>query len=371
MSKMRKTTKTVGAILIILVAIRLALPYFVTNYVNKVLADIEGYTGSIEDVDLALYRGAYQIHGLELFSVEKDIKTPFVAIKTIDISVEWKALFDGAIVGEVILEEANLNFATSADKGEVQTGEENDWTKTITELLPLKINRFEIKNSRIDYIDEHSSPKVDLYFDDFDALATNLSNAKNNSEDLPSSITVRSSTIGNGEFNVDMEIDILKKVPDFDMNMSIENMNIPALNNFLKAYGNVDAESGQFNFYTEIALKDKNIEGYFKPLTKELKILDWKEEEEKFWGKLFEAVAGLAAEILENQPKDQVGTKIPISGSIENTAIGTWKAIFGVLKNAYLNPLQKEIDKTVKIQNGKVVDKDKNEQEDDKFLGIF
>ena len=279
--KKRRKRKIVIGIIVLLILARIALPYVVTNYVNKVLADLEGYTGSITDVDISLYRGAYQIHGLDIQSVNENIKTPFVAIKTIDLSVEWHALLDGSVVGEIKLIEPDLNFAAGPAEGEVQTGEENDWTKTITDLMPLQVNRFEIINGKISYIDNFVEPKVDIYFNDFDAVATNLNNSTDSKEALPSSIRATSSTIGGGSFKADCKINILKLIPDFDLNASIENTNVPALNNFFKAYAGVDAERGQFNFYTEIALVDRELDGYFKPLVKDLKVLKWGEEEEK------------------------------------------------------------------------------------------
>ena len=52
---MTRKVKTIwiilGTILLLLVVGRLMLPYFVTRYVNKVLANIDGYEGSISDVD--------------------------------------------------------------------------------------------------------------------------------------------------------------------------------------------------------------------------------------------------------------------------------------------------------------------------------
>jgi hypothetical protein len=357
-STMKKRTKIIIGVVVLLVAIRISLPFVVTKYVNKVLSEIEGYEGSIDDVDLHLYRGAYKIIGLELFSVEKDIKTPFVAIDNIDISVEWKALFDGSIVGEIILENPKLNFAAGPEEEEVQTGEENDWTQTIKDLVPLQINRFEIVNGKVSYIDDYSSPKVDIYFNGMNALATNLNNSKDFTTDLPSKITMKSKTIGEGNFDLEMDINILKEIPDFDVNLKLDEVKLPALNNFFKAYGNVDAESGTLSLYSELALIDRNLNGYFKPLTKDIRILDWKNEEENVFGKLWEALIGLGGNILENQSKDQIGSKIPIKGKLDDTNVGAWKALTSLLKNAYLNPLQKQLDETILVRERKIINKE-------------
>ena len=42
----------------IIVAIRIALPFIIKNYVNKTLQEMEAYGGSVDDIDLHLFRGA-------------------------------------------------------------------------------------------------------------------------------------------------------------------------------------------------------------------------------------------------------------------------------------------------------------------------
>ncbi|MDO1448866.1 hypothetical protein Q0590_21490 [Rhodocytophaga aerolata] len=67
---MRRLSKA-GILLITLVAVlivvRLCLPSIVKYYANQTLQnDLKGYTGSIQEIDIHLYRGAYAIHGLRI-----------------------------------------------------------------------------------------------------------------------------------------------------------------------------------------------------------------------------------------------------------------------------------------------------------------
>ena len=154
-----------GSVVVLLIVARLMLPYFVTRYVNKVLANIDGYEGSISDVDIHLIRGAYSIHDLKLFKVNGHEKVPFIDIATTDLSVEWSALFKGSLVGEVIFEKPQLNFIggdgdeTKKPGNDTQTGENVDWTKPINELMPLQINRLEINNGSVFFYDFTTKPK--------------------------------------------------------------------------------------------------------------------------------------------------------------------------------------------------------------------
>ena len=90
-------------ILILLIAFRLYLPTLVKNYVNKVLADIPGYYGQVDDIDIALIRGAYVINGMYLNKGTAESQVPFLNFPKSDISIEWKSLFKGKIVSEIIM----------------------------------------------------------------------------------------------------------------------------------------------------------------------------------------------------------------------------------------------------------------------------
>ena len=136
-----KKTKSLVAVVVLLVAARIALPYVVLHYANKTLAEnVPGYYGHIEDVDIALYRGAYRIDNLVIELLENEVKSPFLKVPGIDFSVEWKSIFKGAITGEVIVEQPEVIFSFGESPAKNQTGESIDWVTLVTDLMPITIN---------------------------------------------------------------------------------------------------------------------------------------------------------------------------------------------------------------------------------------
>ncbi len=81
-----------AALLLLLLALHLALPYLVRDYLNGKLADMGDYRGHIADVDLALWRGAYRIDGLSIVKDNGKVPVPFLDAPSIDLSVSWQAL---------------------------------------------------------------------------------------------------------------------------------------------------------------------------------------------------------------------------------------------------------------------------------------
>jgi hypothetical protein len=72
---------------------------------------MDGYYGHVEDVDLSLYRGAYKIKNIYLNKVDKQKnQSPIFSARLIDLSVEWKALLHGSVVGEATLVQPKLAF---------------------------------------------------------------------------------------------------------------------------------------------------------------------------------------------------------------------------------------------------------------------
>lgn len=323
---MKKTFLTVLIILLILTGLRILMPFWVTHYVNGVLNDVNGYQGSVEDVDLNLFRGAYQVEGLNMTKTAEDIPVPFLDIPVIDLSIQWGALFKGEIVGEVILIQPTLNFA--ADSTGSQTGTEADWTQPIKDLMPLQINRFTVRDGIITYKDFSSTPKVNLQLDSLQVQATNLRNVEGEPGTLPSNITASAKSIGGGALNINIDINILKEIPDFDFSAEFEDVYLPDLNDFAEAYAKLDFENGTFDLYTEMAASDGNLEGYVKPVMTNLKVFDITEDTKEPLEAIWEGVAGFFTTLFQNQPRDQFATRVPFTGNLNEPNTRIWPAIW-------------------------------------------
>jgi hypothetical protein len=358
----------IGSVVLVLLIARLLLPYFVTRFVNKVLADIPGYSGSISDVDIRLIRGAYVIRDLKLFKIEGIKKMPFIDAPAIDLSVEWSAIFKGSIVGEVIFSNPKLNFIggdqkDASGKTTNQTGEDVDWTVPIKRLMPLQINRFEIENGSVFFYDFTTKPNVDIHLKQFHLLASNLNNADKQSGTLPSKINATAISIGGGKLVVDMDINVLKEIPDLDMDMKFESINMPALNEFFFAYAKVDVEKGSFNVYSEMTIVDGKIEGYVKPLATDVKIVSLKNDKQDGINLIWQSIAGFFVEIFTNQKKDQFATKAELTGNLNDVKTKVWPTAWNVFRNAFIKAFEKNTDNTIKFTPRKVEETKKEKRQ--------
>jgi hypothetical protein len=353
---MKTKWKIIICIAVILIIARLLLPYIVLQYVNNKLAGLEEYQGRVEDIDIALIRGAYVINNITILKKVKENKRdkndtiPFFSSPEIDLSIQWKALFKGRIVGEIYVEHGVLSFVKGTHKGENISADTTDFRKLIRDLMPLTINYFQINNSFIHYIDPNSEPYVDVFMEGINVEAENLSNVEKRNVALPSTV-IANGKVYEGNFNLNLKLDALAEAPTFDLDARLVNLNLPALNNFLRAYGNFDVKAGEFNMYTEFAAKKGEFGGYVKPIVKNLDIVQWNKEEGNFKQILWETIVGASAAILKNQRKDQLASKIEIEGKFSDSSINIWKAISYLLRNAFVNALKPAIDNTININH--------------------
>src|SRR5829696_6016573 len=135
------------------VVVRAMLPIWVRDYVNRKLDEMPDYDGNIAEVDIHLWRGAYTIRQVEIVKTTGQVPVPFFSAPIVDLSVEWKALLDGAFVGEIQFEQPKINFVHGRSSATSQVGVDKPWTDKIRELFPLKINRFTVRDGEVHYRD--------------------------------------------------------------------------------------------------------------------------------------------------------------------------------------------------------------------------
>src|SRR5437867_69815 len=86
------------------------LALWVRDYVNRKLSEIPGYRAHVASVTLHRWRGAYQIHNIEILKTSGALPALFYSAPLVDRSVEWKALWDRAFGRELIRYRAKLNL---------------------------------------------------------------------------------------------------------------------------------------------------------------------------------------------------------------------------------------------------------------------
>ncbi len=346
----RKGIIALSIVVVLLIGFRIYLPTLVKNYVNKTLSNIPGYYGHVQDIDIAIYRGAYVINGLYLNKVKAETQIPFLDFPETDISIEWKSLFKGKIVSEILMYRPTINYVVEdqEESSDTTKADAGDWTKALDDLVPININHFEITNGTLSFKVVSADPAIDLHIKDMNLTADNLQIVKSKGDTLPSPITASGTSIGGGQMSLDGRVNLIRELPDVDLTFALEKVDLTALNPFTQHYAKLDFESGEFNFFSEVVIADGYLKGYLKPLMTNTKLIG---PEEPFLTKLWEGFVGLFGFILKNQGTNTVATKVPIEGDLNAPNTEIWPAVRAIFRNAWIEAFQRTVDNEIEYQD--------------------
>ena len=224
----------------------------------------------------------------------------------------------------------------------------DDWSKVLTDLVPIEINSFEAYNGKLAFVQLSADPDVDLSINNLDLMATNLRNVEEKGKILPSSIKAFGVSFGGGNVKLEGAMNIIKEIPDMDIAFSLEKSNAVALNDFTNYYAGLDFESGTAELYSEIAIADGFLKGYMKPLLINSKFIG---KEDGFLETLWEGFVGFFKFALKNQSTDTLATEIPIEGDLNNVEADIFSTVGGIIKNAWIKAFKGETNDTIEFED--------------------
>ena len=344
----KKKYQFIFVLLVILIAFRIYLPTLVKNQINKTLAAIPGYYGQVQDVEIALYRGAYVINGMYLNKVNAKTQVKFLNFPKNDISIEWKSIFKGKIVSEIFMENPEVIYVFEDQKQSAKDANVKDWTKALTDIIPIDINHFEIHQGKMAFVQLKAEPNIDLQINNFNLFADNLKNVVSQGKKLPSPFHATGVSFGKGNLALHGNINLIKEIPDLDLTLSLKSANVTALNDLTNYYAGVDFEKGRFELFSEIAIADGYLKGYVKPLLTNTKLIG---KEDGFLETVWEGFVGFFKFVLKNQKTDTFALKIPIEGDLKNVKSSTWTTVFSIFENGWVQAFKRESDNEISFQD--------------------
>lgn len=293
MRLMRRRDQVLWALAILaalLVAARVALPHVIKDRINARLTALPDYDGRVEDIDLALWRGAYRLEGLRIVKTGAEGDTPFFSSERIDLSVEWRSLLKGALVAECVLWSPDVNLVQATSKDASQLGQGVDWHRQLEALSPFRFNTIQVRDGAATFRAPGIRTEDALKASDIEGEITNMTNVAGSGQAAFAGFEATATVLDSGTAAVSGRANPLAPTPTFDVNLTVKNVQLPEVNPWLREYIKADAERGDFELYTEIAAADGRFRGYAKPILREVDIYRSGEPEENPFKRLWEGI---------------------------------------------------------------------------------
>ncbi len=335
---------TVAVLVVFLIALRLTLPLMVKAYVNRALDSSPGYSGHVDDIHLALWRGSYSIIGLEVRQQKSAERTPLFSSPRTELSVLWSGLLQGAVVATIKTYDARLTFAAGHSKNDAQTGRDANWGDVLKKLSPFSIDHFEVVDSEVHYVDRYSDPKVDVYLTHVNGAIDNLTNRELKSGDRVATLHAKALAMDQATLDLDLRVDPYADTPNFDLKLRLLNLEATRMKDFVRAYTLFDPKSGTLDVVIEANAKAGKVDGYVKPLFHNLELLSLKKADKDLnpLHLATDAIGSLLNLVLQNQRKQQLATEVPFSGRIDDPSVDIPSTLLNLLKNAVVKAFEPE-----------------------------
>lgn len=215
----------------------------------------------------------------------------------------------------------------------------------------LRIDRLELVDADIGMINEAKTPAYRVFLANAHVIVENLSNQFRQGV---ATARVTGRFMGSGAARATARFRPEAAGPDFDLDAAIEHTDMTRMNDLLRAYGKFDVVAGDFSLYTQLQVKNGRIDGYIKPLFKDMKVYDKRQDADKsVFRKLYEGLVGGVAKLLENQSRNEVATRADISGPVGSPKSNTWAVIGRLIENAFFRAILPGFDRSLPGPRGK------------------
>jgi hypothetical protein len=367
----RRYKMTVGCAVVIVglfILVGVLAPFLIQYHLNhNVFRDMGNYTGRVEDVDVNWLSGSYRLEHLVLWRKGGNPDVPFFRVADLSIGISWDAILHGAILAGVVVEDAELNFLDAKRAEKRQTGKGTDWLDVLEELLPTTLHRLEIHRSRITFQNFDAEPKVDIQARDIEALITNLTNVKDRDGRRVATARVDANVLGDAPVMAQARFDPFD-FNDFVFAAEVREIDLTRVNGLTANYANVDFASGHGSIFVELTARDGQLSGYVKPLLEDVNIASW-EQDVKQQGDnplqlLWEGALGFLKTLFTNSETKQFATQIEIEGTLDQAEINSWKAVLGVIRNAFVEALDARFDEITSLTKSKSERSEDTKRED-------
>lgn len=198
----------------------------------------------------------------------------------------------------------------------------------------IQIERITISDSEFGVVHAGVDPPYRAFFN---RLSVDAKNFSNRLKEKTAVVTVKGAFMGTGMLEARGMFRPETNTPDFDVSVRLVGVQAKMLNDVLRAHGNIDVTDGELSVYSQLKVEQGHIRGYVKPLIRRLNVYDRDQDRGKgVLHTLYEGALDAATAALENDERDEVGTKVEVKGEVRQAQINTWQAASSLIRNAFV-----------------------------------
>ena len=221
---------------------------------------------------------------------------------------------------------------------------DQDRTAPATPSWDLQLDRFQLTNSELGYVDKAQTPDYRVFVSQTSGEVVGFSKTKSGGT---GKAEFRGRFMGNGPATATANFRGGGEEPDFDLRVAIEGTDMTTMNDLFRAHGKFDVFKGTFSLYSEVRVKKGFISGYVKPLFTDVEVYDSRQDAGKsIFKKVYEGAVDAVTKLLENK-RDDVATEVQLSGPVGGKNSSVLQVIGKLIENGFFNAILPGFDRQI------------------------
>lgn len=212
--------------------------------------------------------------------------------------------------------------------------------------LEVRFNNVRIAGAELGMVNRAADPAYRLFVAKTQLEIENLSNQE---EGGVATARAQGLFMNSGKLEAAMRFQPRGKSANFDLLVAIGETDMKAMNELFLASGNFDVSAGLFSLYSEIGVRQGKVDGYVKPLFRNVDVYDRRQDKKKgIFRQLYEGILGGLSWLLENEPREEVATTTRISGRLSDPETSTFDVVVGLIQNAFFEAILPGLGRNIK-----------------------
>jgi hypothetical protein len=244
-------------------------------------------------------------------------------------------------IESIVLTDAAIDYAQGAEPTPVAKKAGHEINRVAHESLnnpemAFRARSILLKGGTLGVVNKAADPPYRVYFTNADFELTNVST---NAQDGPAVATLKGKFMGSGAVDGKATFYPEGKQANFEMKLAVMETQIKSLNDLLRAHAKFDVTGGIFSVYSEVRVRDGMIDGYVKPLFRDINVYDPAQDKHKnVFRKMYEGIVGGVVKLLENR-REEVVTVTSLSGPVDDPKSSALQIIANLVKNGFIKSI--------------------------------
>jgi hypothetical protein len=328
-----------GVLAVVVVLVRVLLDPVATRFTRKGLDGMKGFRGDFERVHVTLFGPGYTITHLKLIEDPGGSwKTPVFYADSVHVGVDWRQLLHGRIVAAARVVEPKISVIERGPEKPKTAKRPPDLSRQLQEVLPLELARIEILRGELLYRDLTAPRHPELWVHQLEVAAENLPTRARLTGGRPATVSASGVVGRSGDMTLFVSADPFASPLAFGGRFELVGLRVAELHDFVAPRTDLQAPEGTLDLFAEFTSKNGRIRGGVKPVLKNVEVRPAKPgvvAKVKAW------FADSAVEAASDRVpgRNAVATVTPIEGRVMEPDVQLWPAIFGVVRNAFVEGL--------------------------------